>query len=71
MVSKNTARVLVQLGEYGPQTMTGLQTALGIKPDSLNRILESLLEAGHIERCAIGQFGGVRIKTEESQGRLN
>lgn len=53
-------RILVTLTD-GPGSFNALLMTMGAKPDTLNRALAALIEAGLIERCQVGQGGGVRL----------
>lgn len=64
-MTKNAARVLVHLEMHGPQTMNDLLALPRLSVATLNLVLAELLETGRIERCPIGQSGGVRVKTKE------
>lgn len=66
-MSPNEARVLVHLETHGPQTMIDLLALPRMRLVNLNEILARLLAAGQIERCVIGQGGGVRVKRSEVQ----
>lgn len=46
-----------------PRTFVDLLVFTSVRPDTLNRAIGGLLEAGLIERCTVGNFGGVRINT--------
>lgn len=67
-MSPNEARVVVHLETHGPQTMIDLLALPRLNVKNLNDILERLLAAGQIERCAIGPQGGVRVKQPTWQG---
>jgi len=63
-MSPNEARVLVHLETHGPQTLNDLLALPRMSVKNCNDILERLLAAGQIERCAIGVQSGVRAKVQ-------
>lgn len=66
-MSPNEARVMVHLETHGPQTLNDLLGLPRLNVKNLNDILESLLAAGQIERCAIGVQGDVRALEKAGQ----
>jgi DNA-binding MarR family transcriptional regulator len=59
-------RILERLTREGPHTFVALSHNMAIRTDTLNRAIDVLLEAGLIERCEVGQGGGVRVAQKES-----
>lgn len=61
-MNKTQTSIISHLQKNGPATMLELKRAAGVSIEATNNAIESLLTQGYIERCAIGQDGGVKMK---------
>lgn len=61
-MNKTQMSIIKHLQKHGPATMLDLQRASGVTLGATKNAIEALLAQGYIERCAIGQQGGVKMK---------
>lgn len=61
-MNKTQTIIIKHLQKHGPATMLDLQRTAGVTLEATKNAIEALLAQGYIERCAIGQQGGVKMK---------
>lgn len=64
-MNKTQASIINHLQKRGPATMLDLQRVSGVTLSATNSAIEALLAQGYIERCAVGQAGGVKMKESD------